>query len=478
MPRPAWIAAVSFVPFGVMALWPLVYLAFTANVVDFAPEFVYYRVGDALSLLNGEGSYVHPVQGLPTALLSKALTWLIGDGVVQRQGLKLYGQLWVAAIAVPVIFAASRSAAARMALVLPMWCGTAAIGLMVAPEYWQGEWIYLALTLALLPKLRELPRAHLIAGAWAALGVSVKITLFPVAALLLLEIGQWRKAWQFAAAFVLAYFIIAAVYMGDVRLTVVLLDFQRRFFLHPNDSAGYAGFVDALMAHPAIPVALGFVIAAMRLHWRHAAVAAWCLLYCWLVKMRAHDSSLTSFGISLGFMLALLYRWQAVACIAVLLFAVDRGTTVSTWMRMPSYYVTQDARLAEFERFFPPADKVTWFMSPLSSPNAWNAAFPVQGFGYNGGLALRAQPRLFHKLWPNTFIDWALPSSGVVYWTRPAGSKPPLPNAEEMVSLDGRWIFGKARRQKNSSTMQSPGAPRPPFLAEVLLSEAPPPPAP
>jgi hypothetical protein len=332
-------------------------LAFTANVVDFAPEFVYYRVGDALSLLNGEGAYVHPVQGLPTALLSKALTWLIGDGVVQRQGLHLYGQLWVAAIAVPVIVAASRSAAARMALILPMWCGTAAIGLMVAPEYWQGEWVYLALTLALLANLRALPRAHLIAGAWAALGVSVKITLFPVAALLLLEVWQWRKAWQFAAAFVLSYFIIAAVYMGDARLAVVLLDFQRKFFMRPNVSAGYAGFVEALMAHPAIPVALGFVIAATRLHWRHAVIAAWCALYLLLLETRAHDSSLTSFGISLGFMLALLYRWQVVACVAVLLFAVDRGATVATWMRMPSYYVTQEARLAEFERFFPPATR-------------------------------------------------------------------------------------------------------------------------
>jgi hypothetical protein len=137
--KAAWIAGVSSVPLGViMALGPLVYLACTANPVDFAPEFVYYRIGDALSLLNGEGIHVHPAQGLPTALLSKALTWLIGERIVERPGLQLYGQAWIAAIAGPVLWAAWRSARARIALAMPLWCGTAAIGLIVAPEYWQG----------------------------------------------------------------------------------------------------------------------------------------------------------------------------------------------------------------------------------------------------------------------------------------------------------------------------------------------------
>jgi hypothetical protein len=279
-----------------------------------------------------------------------------------------------------------------------------------------------------------------------------------VAALLLLEVGDWRRTWQAAGAFVVTYFLIAAVYMGDARLAVVLIHFQAQFFAHPNASASYGTVAEALRTHPAVPVALFFVLVALRATARHATIAAWCALYLVLLERRPHDSSLTSFGLSLGFMLALLYRWQILACIALALFAVDRGATMQTWLRMPSYYVAQEVRVAEFERFFPPADKVTWYLPP-DSPNSWNAGFAVQGFGYNGGMALRdGEPRAFHRLYPGTYISHRIPADGAVYWTRPPGSQPPLPDAEETRSLDGYWTFGKARRHGGDELVDRAGA--------------------
>src|SRR5688572_13055250 len=35
------------------------------------PEFVFYRVGDALAIESGELEQVHPIQGLPNAIVSK-----------------------------------------------------------------------------------------------------------------------------------------------------------------------------------------------------------------------------------------------------------------------------------------------------------------------------------------------------------------------------------------------------------------------
>ena len=471
-----------FILLTVIAFGPFIFTVLFVNQVEKAPEFVYYRIGDALSLAYGEAEFVRPVQGLPTALLSKAVVAVTPD---ITNNIKTYSLLWGFGLLIPLL--ASFVCAWRLnptvaltqsvILTFPWLLGTSVIGLMIAPEYWQGEWAYLAITFALLaaPPFKH---AHLIAGIWSAIGISIKITMAPVFLLLLLFINDWRAKKLLVALIscLIAYIVIALLYMGSFTQTYELLKFQALFFISPNGSQSYGTFAQAVVDNKPL-IALLFVVIALsfrnRIGW---LILAWTALHLFVVSNRLHGSSVTSLGIFLGFALCVLITdakrmwFLAVALLVVTIPALyDNFQPVRTLynMRYPNQTTNTD--------FFNGCEKVTWYLDS----NHWNIATPVQGFGYNGQLAMRPDGagKTFAAIFPNTKLVAApLPrtektikeniSDGyAIYWTRPVNADTKflmktlgLITVQEIPG-NGRYshfVFGRAFSAK-ASCAYSPG---------------------
>lgn len=470
-----------------LCLGPPLYVALSTNLVDPAPEFVYYRIGDALALQHGEHQWVRPVQGIPTALLSKSLVAAMGTSAATREGLRLYGTLWVAivctVVAAAMVYAWStsplRATGQALMLAIPWWSGIVSISLLVAPEYWMGEWAYLGLTLALMPFLHRLPPAwaYFAIGLWAGAGASIKITLAPIALVLAAYRGGW--AWRCAALLALgaalAFVGFDALYMGFNRLqTWRLFAFQGTFFLKPNVSAYYADAASAFIARAELIVLLAAVLGLCVLNRSRLALAVlvWCALYAYLVIKRPHDTSLASFGISLAFMAALLalsLRRKSLALIIVAALSAGIATLTDfrgarVWAGMPADQASQDKQVAQADAFYSARGPVVWYLAPYPHTNDWNPAYLPVGLGYNGGLALRpynVEPRAFNAAVPQTSITTelsvaraALSAGAAIYWARPPRADPPdlfhefgstVVIETNATFRNAPWIFGKAQ---------------------------------
>jgi len=126
------------------------------SIFDTYAEFVAYRVSDALSIYFGESDGVRPVQGIPTALISKYVTlvlfWLFDKElltrpVLQIYGLAVYGVLFLI-LATSILMVCRRlrwiqfAGLAAVAL-YPWYVSGPSISLLAAPEYWLGEYVFL-----------------------------------------------------------------------------------------------------------------------------------------------------------------------------------------------------------------------------------------------------------------------------------------------------------------------------------------------
>lgn len=464
-----------------IALAPFIYTALFISQVDKAPEFTFYRIGDALSIANGEAKYVRPVQGIPTAAISKAVVSFIPDVTTSIGVRGAYTLLWSTVLLIPLLASivyAWRKLTPQLAMTqaaviaIPWWFGSAMIGLLIAHEYWQGEWAYLAITFVAAAAIKEngAPRhAHLLAGIWAGIGATLKITLAPVLLVLLLFINDWRPA-RILIAFVaagIAYLAMLGIYMGDAAQTIALLKSQIIFFRRPNVSIQYAGFYDALFSNATVLVML-IVVAVLSLRSRLAyMIGAWSALHLFVIHSRPHGTSMTSFGIHLGLMLGL----------CVLMFPNRlRGPVLAAALAViavPSFMANFESARTLYGMSAPSGESNTTFFSSCGrvlwylEGNHWNSTIPAQGFGLNGQLALRptGTGAAYAALFPDTkLIDTKIPvlsatfkkaltTADVVYWTRPPRSdlaplKSTLAGAtitEEPGMYRGdQWIFGKA----------------------------------
>jgi hypothetical protein len=464
-----------------LALGPLAYFLAHSFQIDSAPEFVYYRIGDALSLLGGEAEYVRPIQGIPNAILSKLAVWILGDQVVTREGSRAYGILFSLMLGAPVVAAigyawrgvpVSVALAQLLVLALPFWFGSASHGLMIAPDYWIAELAYVGITLPILYALSKWPadRAYVVAGVWIGVGVSIKITLFPVAFLFIVFLEQWKReritAMLGAALF--TFIALDLVYMADVVQTVKLLRTQAIFFIRPNSSAYYPDFLSAFLARPIVPMltAVFLILCAVRRNAVTLALLGWVAVYLYLIARRPHDTSMASFAISLGFMaaiVALQFERRALILSALVIVAFV-GSMFGPFNELQNTFAKPRNKNAEnvarADAFFNPPGAV-WFIPS----NDWNSTYSPQGFAVQGGLALRPRERreIFRRLFSGADLALNLGEASeqfrggaAIYWTRPIDSDPTalfkaLEGAritEQRGELRGvGWIFGKAKAQ-------------------------------
>ncbi|RTL65252.1 MAG: hypothetical protein EKK41_20390 [Hyphomicrobiales bacterium] len=387
-----------------LACFPLLSLFISGQqIFDLAHEFVAYRIGDGLSVLLGEGQYVRPVQGLPTALISKfiagILYWLYGPHIISASTLQLYSAIFYLVLFVitgtivawtwPALKSAERAGVVVMALV--PWYVAPTNSLLIAPDYWLGEYTYLITALALLPVVGRANHSALstiAVGAWAGVAISTKISLLGVLPLYYLAFPRKTTATvlYFTAGCVLAYLLLIVCYMHfQSTWAFNLVSFQLFFYLRPNISQTYLDIWQAIASNP-FTLTLFFAALFSSIRSRSLmglATLAWLLVYVYLVYRRPHYTSVGSTLLSSLFIVCLhLQRLRAELAVGVV--AVSIGLCVfnlSSWSLVS---------LSE-----PPPPEAANFRAELLylPDNYWNAATPFQAFAYNGGLALRP-PRL------------------------------------------------------------------------------------
>jgi hypothetical protein len=479
---------------GLVSVAPLISIYFVKSPYFVSSEFIGYRVGHAMMLQSGESDSVRPVQGIPTAFLSK-LILIAGSSVGDHRGLsradldryaRTYGVI-VALIAIAlsvgawVCLSIAEASVVSLFLAAPWYAGVASMALFLSPEYWLGEWIWLAATLFIIarrysrgaPGREATPTQFLFLGAWAAVGVSIKVSLLGAAPMLFLSlIGRSNPGRMasglvyFAVGLLLAYPLILVTYMGSFAQGFALLKFQFGFFQSPNHSSEYGGWRGALEHKPetslyiAIAVALSCLALAVSAFRRQPIpraamnllfMTAWLLLYLRMLAQRPHDTTLTSIGLSALFAVAfsvLLFpkggRILAATLAAALLTVAAAITHFPGKNELSAIWNTKYEDIEVADRFADLADKcpyAIWYV-PI---NEWNAAMAPELLGYNGGLghyavyyvsghlSYNGKGAAFLRLWPNTYligadgadiinIKLAVKDGATVFYTKPDDS--------------------------------------------------------
>jgi hypothetical protein len=478
---------------GILSIAPLICVLFLKSPYFISGEFIAYRFGDSMKLRYGEPTSVRPVQGIPTALLSRALLAL-NPGLGSRRGisradLDYYARSYaitLAALVVLLSIFAWRSLSLLEAsivslfLLAPWYVGVASMALLLSPDYWLGEWIWLAATLAILAKTpgdsspgSNGPSARFVyLGVWMAIGATIKISLLGIAPILFISFvfnaTPRRLALDFllfVGAVLLAYPTILVIYMGSVPQGLLLLIFQLSFFHSPNDSIEYSGLLDALRHKVESGLLIAIALAAsyimllcclvkhlpLRRPIIYTLIANfWLLLYLLMLSRRPHDSTLTSISLSALFIITYMIFLFPSSCrnaagiTAVTLLA---GAAVITHFpaerELSAILGTKIDNVEAADSLTEMADRsqcAIWFMPS----NYWNAVLIPQLLGYNGGLGLYPvtdssgqlsyeKATVFRRLWPNTFImgassaqiekiDLAVTKGATVFYTRPAES--------------------------------------------------------
>jgi hypothetical protein len=468
---------------------------------DVAHEFVAYRIGDALSLMFGEGQFVRPVQGISNALLSKAIVETLyhffGSRVVEREILQVYSVIFFAAAFIGVLFVVaynwrilnwSERASVGMMAIAPWYIGGIPSQLMIAPEYWFGEYAFLTCSLAILLGLRRSPGSSVFRsvgiGSWVAVGLSTKITLIGIAPIFFVAMPNrsWRHILFASIGGLTTYVLLVAAYADfSIEQTFNMLAFQIGFFIHPNHSQTYSGVLAAFQQNIHIVflalVALTLVVIELnvRRDWALCALF-WLAVAFYLVAKRPHFTSVTSFSLLLFFLVAFFtargYRPVAATAAVMVMIFLSREA-------LPIGFRTDNTSALE-EKF---GAKGIIFMPD----NNWNSAMPVQAFAYNGGLAFRpvfdgpngpsynGGAEALRSIFPDVvmvgaseselkLIAHGMRAGMAVSWTRPQkedGAHPLLLAAiadagaeitESLVYYHRRWwYFGKASRIKAAS---------------------------
>lgn len=472
------------------------------QIFESAHEFISYRIGDAISMMFGEVQNVHPVQGVPSALVSKVLTKILFSfyhaDLVTAPVLQLYSALF---FAVGFVFLAAVLIAVWKYLTWPERGGVMLMALtpwylqfpgfyyLFAPEYWFAEYVFLVASTLFLPIVarssnRQLP---VFVGAWVGIGVSTKITLLGIAPIFffIMPRHSWKAAVSATIASIAAYALVVWAYAGfKLNLTAQIIAYQFRFFIDPNPSLSYADFGEAVTSRPIVLVFVGIAIAAIAIGARKKPVEAflsalWILLFAYVLWKRPHDSTLASAGLALVFI-----------CSRFLpLYGRLISVAVASLIAIMSLNYNKFLFSQKIQRTYHPSTVPDWFKPTgvLFVPsNYWNAAIPLQTFGYNGLLGLhpivedggrlryqqggKALQALFGEILVATRIDHAalaLEKKISVFWTRPADNSAPhyvesarkdYSDFRQLLTKDGAevvetcgphrgmfWCFGVAR---------------------------------
>ena len=482
---------------------------------DKATEFVAYRVGDAFSILLHEPQNVHPVQGMATALLSKIIVKILyaiyGVHFADAPVLQLYSAIWFTVIFSIVAFCVGhfwliltwpqRIGISFLAIV-PWYVGGPIPDLLIAPEYWCGEWAYLVCTAAAVPALLKHVEAEnniatsvaLIIGAWIGIGVGLKVTLIGVSSLLLFLHPRptIRQLTMIGCGAALSFIIIDFLYVPNH--LPHLLNFQLHFFLFPNDSATYPNWKTAIIANPKILVLAGLVIFLLVAQLKNRAtigLAIWTMLYGYLLWKRPHDTSLTSAYISFSFIIAVL--------------CVSKMRAIFVTLGVASLYLCSVAFHSGLTHLnfkgSEPVDIPSGFAQSgmlLMPNNYWNSGIPAQAFLYNGNIGFypvrvdkngalyyenggKAVQALFGDLFlvgddesSYKTIESGLNGCLPLFWTRPDAKNDistllflrlkasKAHYQEQVVSIHGkRWLFGKATKSKCTAVARETPASQP-----------------
>lgn len=448
---PTGLAAVLFC----VALPVAVVFANGVAIFDIAHEYVAYRMGQALSLMFGD-SFVPAVQGLPNAVLSKVIVAVLyafyGSGVVSPAALQLYSALFFGSVFAAIVTALAvfwgeltwpQRAGTALFSLLPWHLQPTAI-LLVAPEYWLAEYAFLLTSLGLSARLHARDevssRGVFLLGAWAGVGLTIKISLLGFAPLLFLAIARRDLAsgMRFAGGAAAAYLVIVALYAGFQPSAIYdTLLFQATFYLAPNASVMYDSPLSAFTANSHLLlilfVAAGLACAGAKRSPERAAFALlWIALLIYLVAKRPHGTSVASASLSGLFLVAYL-AGQLRSLMAPVATAVALALT-------PAFMFLPQTRLWEKQ---PPLDAALLYQSDIlfMPDNYWNAATPLQALAFNGALALHpvylaadGRPTVsasaFHALFPGKVLigaserELGMLRSGLqrgmkVSWTRP-----------------------------------------------------------
>lgn len=412
---------------------------------SFSREFIGYRIGDAVSIMAGESARVRPVQGLPTAIVSKfiveGLYRIYGPDIASVPVIQLYCALFFAAMAAFIAggvvwnwsyLDTREQIGLAVMMLMPFYGIGAAPILLAAPDYWIGEYAFLVVSAPLLaraPTMSETARTDFLLGAWAAIGIAIKITLFPVGLLMFVaRKGSGLTASRTTAGAIVTYLLLALVYLDFSRTDAIgLLWNQAAFFLNPNQSHQYSGLLETITALPSVAflglAALAAGVASRTRTPAHANVAlAWILLYVILIGARPHQSSTTSAALGFLFIIAvslpnwrtaaLAYTIAAGALIAPL--AVGHRSNLQIYAALATNAHDIDPSFAKVRDFVASADIV------YVPTNLWVSPTPLQVIGYNGGLGgykFDNNPvgrldyvegaKAFRLLFPNQIMAWA-----------------------------------------------------------------------
>jgi hypothetical protein len=468
---------------GLLIAVPIIAIAATRYpTVDTLSELTIYRIGNAVSLLFGEDTYVRPVQGLPIALLSKFEMWAmslirptltITAKMLAAYQIVYFGALFAVSIAGVVwawpIMSNLRRVAAILLFSCPWAFGGASISLLIEPDYWVGEWAYLVVSFCLLqfPWTRSgSSRTMVLIGAWLAIGVAMKITLLGIAPLFLLERRSrtGRSLMIAATSFVSTYFLMAVVYMDRLSSALRLLWIQAGFFFHPNASAQWNDLPAVLFSRPflvSLAATFLFVLLSGRATtMERAAALLWGAVLAYLIWKRPHDTSIASAATTLTFLVAFFIR--SVPAVAVALTLVIGGAAAEDFDRLRwERAILQDGWGSGSPVNLPQISGMLFMPD-----NYWNAGLSVQALGFNGMLGYyyriensadgtakyQEGGKAFQALSPGVVIirdttyalevaERALISGDVLWWTR----RDPIPAQSMVGSFDRiKEIIGRA----------------------------------
>lgn len=387
---------------AILAFAPLLSLfARGFQIFDLSHEFVAYRIGDGLAPSFGEGQFVHPVQGLPTALLSKVITLVLyavfGSKIVSPEVLQFYSALFYlvllsAAAGTIATFWSSMTISER-ASIAPLaaspWYLVPTTSLLLVPDYWLGEYSFLIVSLAVWPVVSRSAgglRTCFVVGAWAGVGLAAKVSLIGVLPVLFLALPQrtWANAAYFVLGCVCAYCLLVLAYAGfRPGFAAKLLAFQLAFYIKPNVSQVYPSLRDALASNlPACALLAIAAVASIRARSvLGMATLVWLAVYIYLIAMRPHDTSLASAMLSSLFVGCLhLQRYGPSVSTSAIAGAIGIGLGGLPFWELRGVSRSESSEAAQFRA------EILYLPD-----NYWNAATPLQAFAYNGGLLLRPQ---------------------------------------------------------------------------------------
>lgn len=442
--------SIAFVITAYFSLLPLLTLILGgALFFEFAHEFIAYRIGQALSIAGGEAAFVRPVQGITNAIVS---SWIVSfiPQIASFDGFQAYSRVFMivvmallAGILLIAWFAPNLSLSERLSVSLfttvPWYVGGASMGLLLAPDYWIFEYLWLAASLFFLFRPpTATPRGMLLLGLWIGLGIGIKIGLLGVSIILVAVAAghDWRSYAIAGLGAAVTYLALLILYSGAEALNILL--FQIQFYLRPNQLSEYADWTEAFGAHPVSVVLTALALLAVLMSKSTATRLSGLLavvLNLVIVLKRPHDTSITSVALSFTFIAAGMGRIAITASVLLVTMLVTGGEPRVIWTSLRHAGKHEDWATAQALS----ETRGTW----LTYENWWNSTLLPLALGYNGALVRPNFPNdrkiVFKRLFPGSdlltvrqFNRQPLRLDPVFIWTEPV----PHPTADSAATAE------------------------------------------